>query len=112
MLSGELLILGVDGDQRGLSGSGSWCQQIVFDRKEGCASARGDTELLVDMLDVAVNRFGRDRELLGHLLDGLTTRDQAQYVQLTLGKLGWARWSWLLDCLPGGGQYIAHRVGV
>ena len=112
MLSGELLRFGVDGDQRGLSGSGRWCQQVMLDGEEGCASPCRDAELLVDMLDVAVNRFGRDRELLGHLLDGLTTRDQAQDIQLALGKLGRAWWSWLLDCLPGGGQYIAHRVGV
>ena len=52
-------------------------QQVVLDREEGCASTRRDADLLVNVLDVGIDRFGRDREVLGHLLDRVATGDQA-----------------------------------
>ena len=52
-------------------------EQVVLDREQGGSSTSGDAELLVDVLDVAVDRFGRDRELQGHLLDRVSAGDQA-----------------------------------
>jgi hypothetical protein len=37
---------------------------------------------------VAVDYVGRDREVLGHLLDRLAAGDRAQHLQFALGELG------------------------
>lgn len=58
-------------------------EDIMFGGEEGSSRAGGDTDLVVDVLDVVVYGLLRNDELTGDLLFGVTTCDQTQDFNLT-----------------------------
>ena len=61
-------------------------EEIMFRGEEGSSRAGGDTDLVVDVLDVVVYRLFGDNEKIRNLLFGVTTRDQSQDLDLALAQ--------------------------
>ena len=61
-------------------------EQIMFGGEEAGSRAGGDTDLVVDVLDVVVYGLLRDDEQTGYLLFGVSACDQSQYFHLALAQ--------------------------
>src|SRR5262245_9550672 len=57
-------------------------QQVVLDGEQRGSGARGDTHLRVDVLQVEIDRFGRNLQVRGGFLNRATDRDAPQHIHL------------------------------
>ena len=60
--------------------------QIMFHREESGGGAGGDADLVVDVLDVVLGRFGGDRQAPGDFLIRVSLRDEAQHLDFPIGQ--------------------------
>src|SRR5437773_792709 len=84
----------------------SGVNEVVLERPDRRGGAAADAGLLVDVLDVVPDGLGRDAEMRGDLLIGLTAHEHEQDFQLALGQPGRQLVRSLLHAVAGG---IEHR---
>ena len=76
-------------------------EQIMFGGEEAGSRAGGDTDLVVDVLDVVVYGLLRDDEQTGYLLFGVSACNQTQYLDFALREA--------CHEFPAGSAYLVTR---
>src|SRR5690349_5840853 len=82
----------------------------MLHRKQGCGGSGPDADLAVDVLDVAADRLGRDKELLSDFTVVSAKADQPQNVDLAVRQPSGPLLPGYLVGVPSGGEHGIDRV--